>query len=403
MNRLHLIFFIISSFLFSFPVQAQSDLNYVQMDSVKIPYKIMGEGRSVLFIPDGLENPDAFVDYLQGQGNRVILPQVDASLSVEEKAVQMMVVGSTVSRDPIHVIGSADQADLAERMSFLYPANVHRLILVGSEKPMGEVHCPVTFISPAKKKGATMDKVQAELLNEVVFPVKAAKKVLFDLSHNQCKDVYKGYETYPYLVPAYKRMVAELGDVELVVNEDQELTPELLSTVDAVLMTSPLNKGLQKNLLDSERKALINYVSKGRSLVLFIDDAHRVDWEAYGAQDVVAPYGITFGKDVPLPGNVGAVSFQNKVFKERYQIPYSGACLMTGGIPVSVCMNEGYLHGAIVELQNGGKLYIGGDTMVGLLLGFHDGVRLSRNMMATRWWGKDSWDYMKDLLIWALK
>ena len=71
MNRLHLIFFIISSFLFSFPVQAQSDLNYVQMDSVKIPYKIMGEGRSVLFIPDGLENPDAFVDYLQGQGNRV--------------------------------------------------------------------------------------------------------------------------------------------------------------------------------------------------------------------------------------------------------------------------------------------------------------------------------------------
>ncbi len=107
--------------------------------------------------------------------------------------------------------------------------------------------------------------------------------------------------------------------------------------------------------------------------------------------------------DVPLPGNVGAISFPNKIFKQRYEIPYSGACLMTGGMPVSVCMNDGYLHGTIVELQNGGKLYVGGDTMVGLLLGYHDGVRLSRNMMATRWWGKDSWNYMKDLLTWALK
>ena len=74
---------------------------------------------------------------------------------------------------------------------------------------------------------------------------------------------------------------------------------------------------------------------------------------------------------------------------------------MRGGEPVSVCMEGGYLHGTIVELANGGKLYVGGDTMVGLLLGYVDGERLNFDKMATRWWGKDSWNYMKALLNWA--
>ena len=75
---------------------------------------------------------------------------------------------------------------------------------------------------------------------------------------------------------------------------------------------------------------------------------------------------------------------------------------MRGGEPVSVCMEGGSLHGTVVELANGGKLYVGGDTMVGLLLGYADGKRLNFDKMATRWWGKDSWNYMKELLNWAL-
>lgn len=55
-----------------------------------------------------------------------------------------------------------------------------------------------------------------------------------------------------------------------------------------------------------------------------------------------------------------------------------------------------------LDLDNGGKFYAGGDTMVGLLLGFPDGERLVMNKMDTRWWGKDSRAYMSDLLAWAL-
>jgi len=235
-----------------------------------------------------------------------------------------------------------------------------------------------------------------------IFTANAQKVIMFDLSHSQCTDVYEGHETYPLVVPAYKEMAAEVG-AQLVVNEDAEITSQLLKKVDVLVMLSPLSNKLQKDLTEVEKQALVKYVKKGGSLIFFVDDNHRVDNARYGANDVLKPFGIEIFNDVPLPGNVGAVSFKNEIFKERYEIPYSGACLMTGGTPVSVCMEEGYLHGTCVTLKNGGKLYVGGDTMVGLLLGYPDGERKKTNKMETRWWGKDSRPYMTDLLAWALK
>lgn len=228
------------------------------------------------------------------------------------------------------------------------------------------------------------------------------KTIMFDLSHSQCTDVYVGHETYPLVVPAYTEMAQQLG-AELVVNEEAEITPQLLKGIDVLVMLSPLSNKLQKDLTEVEKKTLVDFVKKGGSLIFFVDDNHRVDLSRYGANDVTREFGIEFGEDVALPGNVGAVSFKNEIFKERYEIPYSGACVMTGGIPANVCMEDGWLHSSYVKLDNGGKFFAGGDTMVGLLLGYEDGVRKVRNGMETRWWGKDSRAYMTDLLEWALK
>ncbi len=228
------------------------------------------------------------------------------------------------------------------------------------------------------------------------------KKIMFDLSHSQCTDVYEGHETYPLVVPAYTEMAQQLG-AELVVNDEAEITPQLLKGIDVMVMLSPLSNKLQKALTEVEKKTLVDFVKKGGSLIFFVDDNHRVDLSRYGANDVTRAFGIEFGEDVALPGNVGAVSFKNEIFKDRYEIPYSGACVMTGGIPASVCMEDGWLHSSYVKLDNGGKFFAGGDTMVGLLLGYEDGVRKVRNGMETRWWGKDSRAFMTDLLEWALK
>ena len=228
------------------------------------------------------------------------------------------------------------------------------------------------------------------------------KKIMFDLSHSQCTDVYEGHETYPLVVPAYTEMAQQLG-AELVVKEEAEITPQLLKGIDVLVMLSPLSNKLQKDLTEVEKKTLVDFVKKGGSLIFFVDDNHRVDLSRYGANDVTRAFGIEFGEDVALPGNVGAVSFKNEIFKDRYEIPYSGACVMTGGIPASVCMEDGWLHSSYVKLDNGGKFFAGGDTMVGLLLGYDDGVRKVRNGMETRWWGKDSRAFMTDLLEWALE
>lgn len=75
---------------------------------------------------------------------------------------------------------------------------------------------------------------------------------------------------------------------------------------------------------------------------------------------------------------------------------------MRGGVPASVCMEQGYLHASFVKLPNGGKLFVAADTMVGLLMGYEDGERNVSRKMLSRWWGKDSRLYMRELIQWML-
>ena len=400
----------------AFRIWALLWLTLSALQAQTLPYKVYGEGRTVLLLAD--DNSKAnneLIDKLTEQAFQIIVPKINAyretllqsdSLNDDRLAMELMTTATHLSRQPIAIVGCDEHVSTAARIAQLYPAQVDRIVALGkvTDEPMS---CPVRQVSNGKQAWKAIESfLQADLktlLTDGKPQGMKQKRILFDLSHSQCRDTYKGYETYPYLLPAYERMLQELDyPAELIVHEQGELTAERLAEADVVLMLSPLNKGLQKNLTEAERKNLVQYVAEGGSLLFFIDDAHRVDWQAYGAADVVGPYGIVFGADVPLPGNVGAIAFPNRIFKERYEIPYSGACLMRGGEPVSVCMEGGYLHGAVVELANGGKLYVGGDTMVGLLLGYADGERLSMNQMATRWWGKDSWHYMKELLNWAL-
>lgn len=228
------------------------------------------------------------------------------------------------------------------------------------------------------------------------------KNVLFDLSHNQCRGIEPGHETYPLVLPGYEEIVAGCG-ARLTVNEEKEIDARLLKDVDVLIMLSPLSVKLQKDLSETEKKALVEFVKEGGKLIFFVDDEHRVDIDRYGAKDVTRPFGIEFGGDVKdIPYNSGAVSFENEIFHGRREIPYSGARLMKGGIPASVCMEHGYQHAAYVKLQNGGKLFVAADTMVGLLLGYDEAERNVASGMNTRWWGKDSRLYMRELIEWML-
>ena len=78
-----------------------------------------------------------------------------------------------------------------------------------------------------------------------------------------------------------------------------------------------------------------------------------------------------------------------KYLKEE-GILYSGSRKIKCGIPANVGMEEGWLDGAYVKLENGGKLFVAGETMVVFLMGLPDDNKNKHNKMETHLWGKDS-------------
>lgn len=235
------------------------------------------------------------------------------------------------------------------------------------------------------------------------------KTVLFDLSHGQCRDIVAGYNSVPgfdthmHILADYEKFAKDAG-AEFKVNENAELDGKRLENVNVLIMLSPLNKKLGKDISAIEKKAISDFVKNGGRLLIFVDEEHRVDIEKYGANGITKQFGIEFGKDIDgLPGNCGAVSFKNEIFGGRREVPYSGSRLLTGGIPASVSYEGGYLHGTYVKLENGGKIFACGEAMVGLLMGYPDGERNIHKKMQSRWWGKDSREYMRELIEWALK
>ena len=231
--------------------------------------------------------------------------------------------------------------------------------------------------------------------------------LLFDKSHGQCQ----GSSYTADVVPDYEKMAADNG-AEFVVNEDQPLNEATLAGVDVVLMLSPLQHDLQKNITTEEVAALVNFIKRGGALIVFVDEeSHRVLLEPYNINAVTTAFGVEFGYDNKIAFNNGAVSFENDIFKGRYEVPCTGMRSVKGGIPASVCMDDGFLHASYVELENGGKLFVCAETMVALLMGGDEDIERKGptrrtpegKMTQTGWFGKDSREYMADLIAWSLK
>lgn len=231
----------------------------------------------------------------------------------------------------------------------------------------------------------------------------SAPKLMFDLAHGQFQDVFVDPSFYDYVIPGYQEILDRNG-IEYVPNT-AEITPESLAGIDALLMLSPLARATQVPITQQEKTAIVDYVNGGGSLIIMVDEEeYRVILDEYGANDITSQFGITLGDDITdVPGNCGAVSIENEIFSGRWEVPYSGSRKVYGGIPASLCMEGGYVHGAYAKLDNGGKIYVIGETMVGLLMGYPDGERNVHRMMETRWWGKDSRKFMEELILWAIQ
>lgn len=228
------------------------------------------------------------------------------------------------------------------------------------------------------------------------------KTVLLDVSH-EIDTAYTHVNLNMF--EQYKDLVCNKIGANLIINKDKELSDATLTNVDAVIILSPLDrerKTPKNNLTHTERGDLVSYVRNGGKLIFFMDEEHRVDMRAFGANDVLKPFGMELGLDLPPKANAGATSLVSNLVKNVYELSYSGSRSLAGGMPISR-MNgeEGHVHGAYVKLDNGGMVVAFGETMTGLFMG---GVEMTlTNGMTITWKGKDDSRFMRELIEAMLK
>lgn len=249
-----------------------------------------------------------------------------------------------------------------------------------------------------KTRFLTLLMVNVTILFSITAQVQT-KTVLLDVSHDFKTEYTK---VNPKIFEEYKELIQCRLGTNLVINENKELSTTLLATADVVIILSPLAKSSLKNLTQTERTSLVTYVKKGGKLILFTDEDNRMNIDAFGANDVINPFGMHLGADLDKLHDVTAISIVGEVIKGKYELPYTGSRELIGGIPISVRNSSGgFVHGAYAKLDNGGKIVAFGETMVGLFMG---GVVMTRpDGSIVRWSGKDDKQFMQELIEWMLK
>lgn len=269
------------------------------------------------------------------------------------------------------------------------------------------------------------------------------KVLLFDMSKGQTDVPDLG------LLERYEELAGAVPGGVFRVNK-AEITQRTLHGVTALIVLTPFAPPREPtSFTPAERAAIADFVRAGGRVVLVAEEDRRMNIETYGANDILRPFGLEFGaEDTPVRNNVGAIGLRGEISAARRELPYSGGRPVHGGIPLSIVNDEGgYVHMAYAELSNGGRIVAAGDAMVMFFLGSAEGQRLSgaggargdavtsgqpaagrppasgaspasgapdgRSVeaggrgrgfaLATRFWGKDSEIFMRELIAWLLK
>jgi hypothetical protein len=234
------------------------------------------------------------------------------------------------------------------------------------------------------------DKLVLLLACLIALPVLGQEKktLVFDTNHGQNA---RNAEVFNGLLP-------ENSQATITVNE-AEITDGTLDGKQALILFS-----LTKPLADSEKKAIVQYLQDGGSLLLIFDEERRTPLNTVGINDVIIPFGLELTADAPVRHNCGAIAEESEVCSDRRELPYSGGRSIKGGTVISKVNYEGnYVHSAYKNLPGKGKIIVMSDGMAGLLMGMPDGERFSGTGPSdSKYWGKDSQVFMKEIFAFLL-
>jgi hypothetical protein len=202
------------------------------------------------------------------------------------------------------------------------------------------------------------------------------RKILVDVAHGQKFYSDPADKVSSELVPTerLKYMTGELTKNGAAYNAEiaflkAPITKEALSKSDVLFIHVPSTK-----YSADECKAIQQYIEKGGSLFIVMEEDYWATLAQVNVNDIVTPFGITFATNSPDPSS-GGHSSPGKITKDKYLIPSHGARIIEGGTPFAYNdKSDANPIGVFKEVNGGGKVIAMGDGMVSLYMTSWQGV-----------------------------
>lgn len=197
-----------------------------------------------------------------------------------------------------------------------------------------------------------------------------SKKILVDVAHGQkfYSDPADGISSDLVPTERLKYMTGELTKNAAAHNAQlgylkTPFTASALSSYDLVFIHVPAAK-----YSPDECKVLREYIEKGGSLFIVIEEDYWATLEQVNVNDIVKPFGIAFASNNP-DRSTGGHSNPGKVTQKKYSIPFHGARIVEGGTPFAFSdQSEANPFGVFAETKGGGKIVAMGEGMVSLYM-----------------------------------
>jgi hypothetical protein len=218
-------------------------------------------------------------------------------------------------------------------------------------------------------------------------------RILIDVSHaqkfwNDPADM-KGMD--PNMVERVKYMTGEIKKSAASAGSEVgylkgKITSDKLEKADLLFVHIPSTKYDAQEI-----EAIHHYLGNGGALFLVMEVDYWSTLEQANVNDIVTPFGIRFGGQIPDSLSGGYTS-AGPITPRPLKVTYHGARAVTGGTPFCFSNQSKSPFGTFLQLSSGGKMVVMGDGMVSLYM--------------TSWNGVDDYqcsEFMGDVFAWLLK
>jgi hypothetical protein len=229
------------------------------------------------------------------------------------------------------------------------------------------------------------------LLLALALPAQSAtSRVVYDLGHGQTSVITQ-------MSDVAKKLGFEIDPVP------GPLTSDVLRGARLLYLRAPT-----KPYAEDEKKAVVDFVRAGGSLLVVMDEERRTSLDATGINDVIRPLGFELSADTEYLHNTGALAKAGAINRADRELPYSGGRAVAGGTAFGWQLDRdgkpAQPFASFAQLGSA-RAIVMAEAMSSGFLGKPEGIRLSgvpRDPQNTVFWGKDSALFTEEVFVWLL-